>query len=104
MFSEWLTSDFFPDTKVKCRPLTGPQILDLQVQGFVGSSVYAAVKFAVLDWENAPLLNGKVSEKYDPSLIDQLSPDFAAWVVNEVSRRMSSVSEEERKNSESQST
>lgn len=104
MFEEWLESDFFPETRVKCRPMTGPQVLDLQVKGFVGSAVYDAARFVILDWEQAPLLNGKMSESYDKGLIDQLSPDFASWVVSEVSRRMSSVSEEERKNSKSQST
>lgn len=100
MFSKWIESDSFPGTRVLVRPFNGPQVLDLQVQGITGASVYPAVRFAVQDWEHAPLLGeDKFVEKYDPSMIDQLRPDFAIWIVTEVTSLLSSLSESERKNS-----
>lgn len=100
MLSEWLTFDEFPGTRALCRPFSGPQMFDLQYRGMRGEEVYSAARFTLLDWEHAPLLGGtKYSEKFDPAAIDQLRPDFAFIVVTEVARRMSAVSEDERKNS-----
>lgn len=100
MLSEWLTFDDFPGARVLCRPFNGPQMFDLQFHGMRGEQIYAALRFTLLDWEQIPLLGkGKVSEKFDPAVIEQIRPDFALSVVTEVSRRMSSVSEDERKNS-----
>lgn len=99
MFSEWIESSEFPGTRVQCRPFNGPQMLDLQFHGLKGEQVYDAVRFSVLDWEHMPLLGkDKFSEQFDASMIQQIRPDVALWIVTEVSRRMSSVSEDERKN------
>lgn len=99
MFSEWIESPDFPGTKVRCRPFTGPQMLDLQYHGMKGEAVYDAVRFTVIDWEHIPLLGkDKFAESFDPALVQHIRPDVALWVVMEVSRRMSSVSEDERKN------
>lgn len=99
MQSEWLTSDDFPGTRVQCRPFSGPQMLDLQLRGLEGEVIYRSLRFAVLDWEHVPLLGtNRFSEKYDQPMINEIRPDVALWLVTEVSRRMSSVSEDERKN------
>jgi hypothetical protein len=98
MLKEWLTFDEFPEARVLCRPFNGPQMFDLQFHGLKGQQVYDSLRFCLLDWENIPLLAKGVSEKFDPAIIDSILPQFALQVVTEVSRRMSSVSEEERKN------
>jgi hypothetical protein len=99
MLQEWLTSDEFPGTRVLCRPFRGPEMFDLQMHGLKGSVIYDVLKWAVLDWEHLPLLGTeRFSEKFDPPILTDMRPDVAMWVVTEVSRRMSSVSEDERKN------
>lgn len=99
MLKEWLTFDDFPGARVLARPFNGPIMFDLQFHGMRGDQIYGALRFGLLDWENVPLLGKAVSEKFDPAMIEIIRPDFALQVVTEVSRRMSSVSEDERKNS-----
>lgn len=100
MLKEWLESEDFPGSKVLCRPFTGPQMFDLQMRGMRGEEIYSALRFTLTDWEHVPLLGKDVfSETFDPAVINQIRPDFAMWVTLEVMQRMSSVSEDERKNS-----
>jgi len=44
VLKEWLTADEFPGMRVLCRPLRGPELLDLQVHGIRGRIVYDVIR------------------------------------------------------------
>lgn len=109
MFTEWHESPAFPGTRIKCRPLDGIRLLDIAIararnnHALDGKSAYAACEFAIVDWEHAPLLRGKFSEKYDPAAIASLEPGLVAWLASTLETE-AYLSEVEAKNSDSQST
>ena len=104
MFSVWFSPEGLPEARAKIRPLTGPYLLDLERTQFGGQAVYDAFRFCVTDWEHAPLLGGDdQTTGFDLLLVDQLKPGFVFSVIMEA-MRLSTLSEEERKNSSSQST
>lgn len=99
MFTKTHDSEIFPGSSAKYRPLTGPQLWDLNRSKFAGEELYAAFRFCVVEWTNAPLLqDGQVSERYDPLVVDQIKPGFVLEVVTEA-MQASSLTEEQRKNS-----
>lgn len=104
MFEKWLESDEFPGTRVLVRPFDGAEVLAVQMMGREDvlartKAIYSLAKSVTLNWEHMPLIgDGNFSEKYEPALWHRVRPDAALWVFVEVSRHMSSLSEEERGN------
>lgn len=105
MYTRTFTTDAYPGATVTYRPLTGPIVWDLiqssKERGRLkpgGEEVYKAFRFAVTDWVEVPMLDGRVSAKFDPLVIDQISPNFVGAVVD-AAFAAAFLSEEERKNS-----
>jgi hypothetical protein len=97
MLEQWIESALTPGARVKCRPLDGPRMYTIAARGFKdGEAVYETFAWATLDWEKVPLLTG-TSEKYDPAVINQVTPNLVMEVVTSLVNS-ASVSEEERKN------
>jgi hypothetical protein len=112
MFEEWVEFDDFPGAKVLLQPfdLEHSFIFSSKSQAvasdpaLIGGLIQEVLRYSVRDWKNAPLQrNGSVAETFDPKSIRWLNMDFATQVYRKAFV-LSSGTEEETKNSESQST
>lgn len=98
MLEEWIDSKLTPGARVKVRPLDGPRMYTVAARGFKdGEAMYETFAWSALDWENLPLLSGKVSEKYDPAAYTHITPNLVMEIVTHLVNQ-ASVSEDERKN------
>ena len=111
MFEEWVEFEGFPGAKVLMQPfdLEHSFVFSAKSQAAaadaaaLGSLIHDVIAYAVKDWKNAPLQRkGKVSETFDPKAIRWLNMDFATQVYRKAFL-ISSGTEDEIKNSESQS-
>lgn len=103
MHKETFKPDEFPESSVTVRPLTAAAAWDLRMGGLKGSVLQEIFMSCVTAWENAPVhASDDVVEKYDPTKITRLDMDFVLAVVMHA-RDLSTMSENERKNSASQS-
>lgn len=91
-------SETSPGAQFTIRPLNGPKMLSLTTDRVpYGDAVYDAFKYCCAGWVDAPLLGGKVSEKFDAGVVDHLLPGFVQEVVMAAMQHWA-VSEDDEKN------
>lgn len=114
MFEEWVEFERFPGTRVLMEPMD--YVISFRVDnartakrrdnpGFIvdGEIIRDVIGYVVKDWVHAPLQRGKYSEKFDRDQIRWLQFEFATALYLKAAE-MAQTTEEETKNSESQST
>ena len=114
MFEEWVTFDEFPGTRVLMEPMD--YVISLRVNNALakirkespdvivdGDVIRDVVEYVVKAWEHAPLQRGKFSEKFDRTHVRWLDPAFATAIYIKAFQ-LQELTDEETKNSESQST